>query len=61
MSTMSGNSKLTPEQQRVRKLEARVAELEEQMLGCLQWMRYQAEKKANRANPDYPIHEIPEA
>lgn len=47
---------LTPEQQRILKLEKRVADLEEQMLGCLRWMRHQAEKEANDKDPSYPVH-----
>lgn len=48
---------LTAEQQRILKLEKRCADLEEQMLGCLRWMRFQAEKEANNKDGSYPVLE----
>lgn len=52
---------LTCEEQRLRELEARVGQLELEVLTCLRWMRYQAEKEARRLNPDFVVHEYPKA
>lgn len=52
---------LTPEQQRILKLEKRVADVEEQLLACIRFMRYHAEKEANEKDPNFPVHETVKA
>lgn len=59
--TQENVKSLTPEQQRILKLEKRVADLEEQMLACIRFMRYHAEKEANEKDPNFPIHETVKA
>ncbi|HUT58511.1 MAG TPA: hypothetical protein VNA25_11760 [Phycisphaerae bacterium] len=37
-------------------LRKRVETLEGQLLNCLKFMRYHAEKEARRLDPSYPVH-----
>ena len=52
---------LTRDQKRIQSLETRVGTLEDQMLLCLQFMRYRAEKDAEKKTPLIKAKEIPQA
>lgn len=60
-STQNETESVSLGEQRLRELEARVGQLELEVLTCLRWMRYQAEKEAKRLNPDFVVHESPKA
>lgn len=44
-----------------KRLEKRVAQLEDEMALCLKFMRVHAEKMAKEKDPDFKTHENPEA
>jgi hypothetical protein len=52
---------LTREQKRTRELEARVGVLEDQVLLCLRYMRFEAEKQAEKITPLIKAKGIPQA
>jgi len=56
MSENNSTEEVNPET-RIQSLEKRVSDLEEQMMGCLRWMRYQAEKEAQSKDPNYKVQE----
>jgi hypothetical protein len=58
----NNNIPLTVEQ-RIRKLEERLSTVETQLLSCLTFMRYHAEKEARRVAPlkAAPVKKIPQA
>ena len=60
-STKTKTTPLTPDQKRIESLEARVGDLEDQMLLCLQFMRYRAEKEAEKKTPLIITKEVPQA
>lgn len=63
MSSSKNNKpkNMTPDQQRITKLEERLSTVEEQLLSCLQFMRFHAEKEAKKKDPDYIVHTKAEA
>lgn len=44
-----------------KRLEKRIAQLEDEMALCLKFMRVHAEKMAKEKDPDFKTHENPEA
>lgn len=44
-----------------KRLEKRIAQLEDEMALCLKFMRVHAEKMAKEKDPDFKAHENPEA
>lgn len=64
MSKEETETEVTPsttDQERIESLEARVGDLEDQMLLCLQFMRYRAEKEAEKKTPLVTTKEVPQA
>jgi hypothetical protein len=59
----NNNIPLTPVEQKIRKLEERLSTVETQLLSCLTFMRYHAEKEARRVAPlkAAPVKKIPQA
>jgi len=57
------HTSLTPDQQRIQNLEARLDTVETQLLSCLTFMRYHAEEAARKVAPlrAAPVKLIPKA
>ena len=62
MSTKDKTNKVPlTDKQRIQSLESRVGELEDQMLICLEFMRYRAEKEAQQRTSQITAKETPQA